>query len=76
MGRGTGIIRFGGVLAIIDAFVRSEVRSSVDRRGTELGVRTYLLVAAIDGSGANGIIREPKFELESSFVLLFDLVGW
>ncbi|GKF14274.1 hypothetical protein Tco_0055736, partial [Tanacetum coccineum] len=29
-------------------------------------VRTYLLGGAIDGSEANGIIRDPKLELESS----------
>ncbi|GJW42988.1 hypothetical protein Tco_0071787 [Tanacetum coccineum] len=36
-------------------------------------VRTYLLGGAIDGSKANGIIRNPKLELESSH-FTFDLV--
>ncbi|GJY91102.1 hypothetical protein Tco_0506298 [Tanacetum coccineum] len=36
-------------------------------------VRTYLLGCAIDGSEANGIIRNPKLELESSH-FTFDLV--
>ncbi|GJV91274.1 zinc finger, CCHC-type containing protein [Tanacetum coccineum] len=36
-------------------------------------VRTYLLGGAIDGSEANGIIRNPKLELESSR-FTFDLV--
>ncbi|GJY52394.1 hypothetical protein Tco_0443241 [Tanacetum coccineum] len=36
-------------------------------------VRTYLLCGAIDGSEANGIIRNPKLELESSR-FTFDLV--
>ncbi|GJX54121.1 hypothetical protein Tco_0282490 [Tanacetum coccineum] len=39
----------------------------------EVGVRTYLLGGAIDGSEANGIIRDPKLELESSR-FTFDLV--
>ncbi|GJW53572.1 hypothetical protein Tco_0097657 [Tanacetum coccineum] len=38
-----------------------------------VGVRTYLLGGAIDGSEANGIIRDPKLELESSR-FTFDLV--
>ncbi|GKA42701.1 hypothetical protein Tco_0735361 [Tanacetum coccineum] len=36
-------------------------------------VRTYLLGGAIDDSEANGIIRDPKLELESS-CFTFDLV--
>ncbi|GKF41336.1 hypothetical protein Tco_0124678, partial [Tanacetum coccineum] len=36
-------------------------------------VRTYLLGGEIDGSEANGIIRDPKLELESSR-FTFDLV--
>ncbi|GJW75017.1 hypothetical protein Tco_0134387, partial [Tanacetum coccineum] len=36
-------------------------------------VRTYLLGGAINGSEANGIIRDPKLELESSR-FTFDLV--
>ncbi|GJQ89229.1 hypothetical protein Tco_0000368 [Tanacetum coccineum] len=42
-------------------------------RGARVGVRTYLLGGAIDGSEANGIIRDPKLELESSR-FTFDLV--
>ncbi|GJR33984.1 hypothetical protein Tco_1209668 [Tanacetum coccineum] len=42
-------------------------------RGARVGVRTYLLGGAIDGSEANGIIRDPKLELESS-CFTFDLV--
>ncbi|GJY17143.1 hypothetical protein Tco_0388634 [Tanacetum coccineum] len=37
-------------------------------RGARVDVRTYLLGGAIDGSEANGIIRNPKLELESSRV--------
>ncbi|GJY92724.1 hypothetical protein Tco_0508506 [Tanacetum coccineum] len=32
----------------------------------KLSIRTYLLGSAIDGREANGIIRDPKLELESS----------
>ncbi|GJW71672.1 hypothetical protein Tco_0128589 [Tanacetum coccineum] len=42
-------------------------------RGARVDVRTYLLGGAIDGSEANGIIRNPKLELESSR-FTFDLV--
>ncbi|GJY28098.1 hypothetical protein Tco_0403865 [Tanacetum coccineum] len=42
-------------------------------RGARVGVRTYLLGGAIDGSEANGIIHDPKLELESSR-FTFDLV--
>ncbi|GJS49419.1 hypothetical protein Tco_0599540 [Tanacetum coccineum] len=41
--------------------------------GRRFGVRTYLLGGAIDGSEANGIIRDPQLELESSR-FTFDLV--
>ncbi|GKB19579.1 hypothetical protein Tco_0853502 [Tanacetum coccineum] len=41
--------------------------------GARVDVRTYLLGGAIDGSKANGIIRDPKLELESSR-FTFDLV--
>ncbi|GJY74238.1 hypothetical protein Tco_0478669 [Tanacetum coccineum] len=41
--------------------------------GARVDVRTYLLGGAIDGSKANGIIRNPKLELESSR-FTFDLV--
>ncbi|GJR85904.1 hypothetical protein Tco_0209915 [Tanacetum coccineum] len=60
MGRGTWYYSLGVFLAIVDAFVRVDVR-------------TYLLGGAIDGSEANGIIRDPKLELESSR-FTFDLV--
>ncbi|GJR73719.1 hypothetical protein Tco_0086084 [Tanacetum coccineum] len=62
----------GVFLAIVDAFVRSEFEIS-SWRGARVGVRTYLLGGAIDGSEANGIIRDPKLELESSR-FTFDLV--
>ncbi|GJU63728.1 hypothetical protein Tco_1245563 [Tanacetum coccineum] len=42
-------------------------------RGARVDVRTYPLGGAIDGSEANGIIRNPKLELESSR-FTFDLV--
>ncbi|GJX00300.1 hypothetical protein Tco_0184213 [Tanacetum coccineum] len=58
-GSGCGIIVWG-VSSNVDAFVRVDVR-------------TYLLGGAIDGSEANGIIRDPKLELESSR-FTFDLV--
>ncbi|GKB33155.1 hypothetical protein Tco_0872556 [Tanacetum coccineum] len=72
MGRGTWYYSLGVFLAIIDAFVRSEFEIS-SWRGARVGVRTYLLGGAIDGSEANGIIRDPKLELESSR-FTFDLV--
>ncbi|GJQ96874.1 hypothetical protein Tco_0008013 [Tanacetum coccineum] len=72
MGRGTWYYSLGVFLAIVDAFVRSEFEIS-SWRGARVGVRTYLLGGAIDGSEANGIIRDPKLELESSH-FTFDLV--
>ncbi|GJQ98992.1 hypothetical protein Tco_0521977 [Tanacetum coccineum] len=42
-------------------------------RDARVDVRTYLLGGAIDSSEANGIIRDPKLELESSR-FTFDLV--
>ncbi|GKB38494.1 putative reverse transcriptase domain-containing protein [Tanacetum coccineum] len=41
--------------------------------GRRVGVRTYLLGGAIDGSKTNGSIHDPKLELESSR-FTFDLV--
>ncbi|GJS44335.1 hypothetical protein Tco_0569378 [Tanacetum coccineum] len=41
--------------------------------GARVDVRTYLLGGAIDSSEANGIIRDPKLELENS-CFTFDLV--
>ncbi|GJU02873.1 hypothetical protein Tco_1113211 [Tanacetum coccineum] len=41
--------------------------------GARVDVRTYLLGGVINGSKANGIIRNPKLELESSR-FTFDLV--
>ncbi|GKC19907.1 putative reverse transcriptase domain-containing protein [Tanacetum coccineum] len=72
MGRGTWYYSLGVFLAIVDAFVRSEFEIS-SWRGARVDVRTYLLGGAIDGNEANGIIRDPKFELESSR-FTFDLV--
>ncbi|GKF59279.1 putative reverse transcriptase domain-containing protein [Tanacetum coccineum] len=42
-------------------------------RGSGVDGRSYLLSGAIDSSEANGIIRDPKLELESSH-FTFDLV--
>ncbi|GKE17137.1 hypothetical protein Tco_1424714 [Tanacetum coccineum] len=64
MGRGTWYYSLG-VSSIVDAFVRSEFGVS-SWHGARVGVRTYLLDGAIDGGEANGIIRDPKLELESS----------
>ncbi|GJS63746.1 putative reverse transcriptase domain-containing protein [Tanacetum coccineum] len=72
MGRGTWYYSLGVFLAIVDAFVRSELKIS-SWRAARFGVRTYLLGGAIDGSKANGIICNPKLELESSS-FTFDLV--
>ncbi|GJX85992.1 hypothetical protein Tco_0336766 [Tanacetum coccineum] len=72
MGRGTWYYSLGVFLAIVDAFVRSEFEIS-SWRGARVDVRTYLLGGAIDSSEANGIIRDPKLELESSR-FTFDLV--
>ncbi|GKB52578.1 hypothetical protein Tco_0903331 [Tanacetum coccineum] len=54
-----------GVSSIVDAFVRSEFGIS-SWRGSRVDGRSYLQSGAIDGSEANGIIRDPKLELESS----------
>ncbi|GJT96365.1 hypothetical protein Tco_1091883 [Tanacetum coccineum] len=72
MGRGTWYYSLGVFLEIVDVFVRSEFEIS-SWRGARVDVRTYLLGGAIDGSEANGIIRDPKLELESSR-FTFDLV--
>ncbi|GJW80516.1 hypothetical protein Tco_0144491 [Tanacetum coccineum] len=72
MGRGTWYYSLGVFLEIVDVFVRSEFEIS-SWRGARVGVRTYLLGGAIDSSEANGIIRDPKLELESSR-FTFDLV--
>ncbi|GJR10667.1 hypothetical protein Tco_0793319 [Tanacetum coccineum] len=71
MGRGTWYCSLG-VSSVVDAFVRSEFEIS-SWRGARVDVRTYLLGGAIDSSEANGIIRDPKLELESSR-FTFDLV--
>ncbi|GJT82304.1 hypothetical protein Tco_1056646 [Tanacetum coccineum] len=47
--------------------------SSLGLSSERVGVKMYLLGGAIDGSKANGIIRDPKLELESSR-FTFDLV--
>ncbi|GJX07175.1 hypothetical protein Tco_0195107, partial [Tanacetum coccineum] len=62
MGRGTWYYSLGVFLAIVDAFVRSEFEIS-SWRSARVGVRTYLLGGAIDGSEANGIIRDPNEEI-------------
>ncbi|GJX13389.1 hypothetical protein Tco_0205147 [Tanacetum coccineum] len=72
MGRGTWYYSLGVFLEIVDVFVRSEFEIS-SWRGARVDVRTYLLGGAIDSSEVNGIIRDPKLELESSR-FTFDLV--
>ncbi|GKD10365.1 hypothetical protein Tco_1190050 [Tanacetum coccineum] len=72
MGRGTWYYSLGVFLEIVDVFVRSEFEIS-SWRGARVDVRTYLLGGAIDSSEANGIIRDPKLELENSR-FTFDLV--
>ncbi|GKE61713.1 hypothetical protein Tco_1512080 [Tanacetum coccineum] len=72
VGRGTLYYSLRVFLEIVNAFVRSEFEIS-SRRGARVGVRTYLLGGAIDGSEANGIICDPNLELESSR-FTFDLV--
>ncbi|GJW28027.1 retrovirus-related pol polyprotein from transposon TNT 1-94, partial [Tanacetum coccineum] len=52
---------------------RSKDLKACLEKGRKVDVRTYLLGGAIDGSEANGIIRNPKLELESSR-FTFDLV--
>ncbi|GJT06104.1 hypothetical protein Tco_0840566 [Tanacetum coccineum] len=70
--RGTWYYSLGVFLEIVDVFVRSEFEIS-SWRGARVDVRTYLLGGAIDSSEANGIIRDPKLELENSR-FTFDLV--
>ncbi|GJW81007.1 hypothetical protein Tco_0144982 [Tanacetum coccineum] len=72
MGRDTWYYSLEVFLAIVDAFVRSEFEIS-SWHGSRVDVKTYLLGGAINGSEANGIIRNPKLELESSR-FTFDLV--
>ncbi|GJZ36870.1 hypothetical protein Tco_0583061 [Tanacetum coccineum] len=60
----TMIIREVFVKLLLDSFGKLSIR---------VDVRTYLLGGAIDSSEANGIIRDPKLELESSR-FTFDLV--
>ncbi|GJY63548.1 putative reverse transcriptase domain-containing protein [Tanacetum coccineum] len=72
MGRGTWYYSLGVFLEIVDVFVRSEFEIS-SWRGARVDVKTYLLGGAIDSSEANGIIRDPKLELENS-CFTFDLV--
>ncbi|GKC89137.1 hypothetical protein Tco_1149786, partial [Tanacetum coccineum] len=64
--RNRGACKLLGWLLVIEVEISSW-------RGARVGVRTYLLGGAIDGSEANGIIRDPKLELESSR-FTFDLV--
>ncbi|GJT56736.1 hypothetical protein Tco_0991790 [Tanacetum coccineum] len=58
------IIREVFVKLLLDSFGKLSIR---------VDVRTYLLGGAIDSSEANGIIRDPKLELENSR-FTFDLV--
>ncbi|GJZ26592.1 ribonuclease H-like domain-containing protein, partial [Tanacetum coccineum] len=59
MGRGTWYYSLGVFLEIVDVFVRSEFGIS-SWRGSRVDGRSYLQSGAIDGSEANGIIRDPK----------------
>ncbi|GJZ92779.1 hypothetical protein Tco_0664844 [Tanacetum coccineum] len=72
MGRGTWYYSLGVFLEIVDVFVRPEFEIS-SWRGARVDVWTYVLGGAIDSSEANGIICDPKLELESSR-FTFDLV--
>ncbi|GJV94578.1 hypothetical protein Tco_1546155 [Tanacetum coccineum] len=65
MGRGTWYYSLGVFLEIVDVFVRPEFEIS-SWRGARVDVWTYVLGGAIDSSEANGIIYDPKLELESS----------
>ncbi|GJY90369.1 hypothetical protein Tco_0505565, partial [Tanacetum coccineum] len=78
------VVRFGAGVTFLPSVMRCDFAYFlVERRvieveisswrGARVGVRTYLLGGAIDGSEANGIIRDPKLELESSR-FTFDLV--
>ncbi|GJZ56660.1 hypothetical protein Tco_0612154 [Tanacetum coccineum] len=58
MGHGTWYYSLG-VSSIVDAFVRSEFGIS-SWRGSRVDGRSYLQSGAIDGSEANGIIRDSK----------------
>ncbi|GJT00313.1 putative ribonuclease H-like domain-containing protein [Tanacetum coccineum] len=62
--RRTVIIREVLVKLLLDSFGKLSIR---------VDVRTYLLGGSIDSSEANGIIRDPKLELENSR-FTFDLV--
>ncbi|GJX68139.1 hypothetical protein Tco_0303866 [Tanacetum coccineum] len=62
MGHGTWYYSLG-VSSIVDAFVRSEFGIS-SWRGSRVDGRSYLQSGAIDGSEANGIIRDPKDTLK------------
>ncbi|GJU86986.1 hypothetical protein Tco_1294532 [Tanacetum coccineum] len=65
-----------GIVVVILKLVRELVFVELPtaRVGSRVvNVRTYLLGGAIDSSEANGIIRDPKLELESSR-FTFDLV--
>ncbi|GJV12648.1 hypothetical protein Tco_1354189 [Tanacetum coccineum] len=60
------------MFGIVDPNMQNEFEIS-SWRGARVDVRTYLLGGAIDSSEANGIIRDPKLELENSR-FTFDLV--
>ncbi|GJW82190.1 hypothetical protein Tco_0146165 [Tanacetum coccineum] len=62
------IIREVFVKLLLDSFGKLSIR-----RCSRVDGRSYLQSGAIDGSEANGIIRDPKLELESSH-FTFDLV--
>ncbi|GJS53669.1 hypothetical protein Tco_0627031 [Tanacetum coccineum] len=63
-----------GLVCILGPYPNWDVKFEISSwRGARVDVRTYLLGGAIDSSEANGIIRDPKLELENS-CFTFDLV--
>ncbi|GJV76249.1 putative reverse transcriptase domain-containing protein [Tanacetum coccineum] len=65
------------MISVIEAIIREVfvklLLDSFGKLSIRVDVRTYLLGGAIDSSEANGIIRDPKLELENSR-FTFDLV--
>ncbi|GJT10299.1 hypothetical protein Tco_0857341 [Tanacetum coccineum] len=61
------------LVGVFDCFPLSKVKLILVRFKGRCLVLEYLRVVRIDGSEANGIIRDPKLELESSR-FTFDLV--
>ncbi|GJV08136.1 putative reverse transcriptase domain-containing protein [Tanacetum coccineum] len=68
----SAIIGLSELKIVREVFVKI-LLESFGKLSIRVDVRTYLLGGAIDSSKANGIIRDPKLELESSR-FTFDLV--